>query len=117
MEKNFAMDLRPEKVHFFPTNEGTAETVSMTCTTENHRLHESQLRKLLDNLVPVPQLSEHNEFDGHEWLFERRSMQRNTAEWSIPISVDLRHGNSSLYPYARYLPEADLYALPFTVIF
>lgn len=144
MEK-FEMDATPDKVHIFPTsglceyvaqgmdprpgwmlchsasqratNEGATETVPMTCITENHSLHESQLRELLENWVPDPQLSEHTEFDDQEWLFETRSVQKNTTEWSKPISDDLRHGSSTLYPYARYLPKADLYALPFTIIF
>ncbi|WJZ83440.1 hypothetical protein VitviT2T_003124 [Vitis vinifera] len=144
MEK-FEMDATPDKVHIFPTsglceyvaqgmdprpgwmlchsasqratNEGATETVPMTCITESHSLHESQLRELLENWVPDPQLSEHTEFDDQEWLFETRSVQKNTTEWSKPISDDLRHGSSTLYPYARYLPKADLYALPFTIIF
>lgn len=145
MEK-FEMDVTPAKVHIFPTsglskavakgmdptpgwmlchsayqratNDGDTETAPITHAPENDSLEiESQLRELLEYWVPDPQLSEHSDFDDQEWLFQTRSDQRNTTERSKPIDEDVHYGSSNLYPYARYLPEADLIALPFTIIF
>ena len=132
--EKFEMDATPAKLHIVPAS-GVSEAVAqgmdrrpgwMLChsaikedASETVPIgKESQFRELIDNWVPDPQLNEHPEFDDQEWLFQTRSVQRNTTERSKPIHEDLLHGRSStLYPHARYLPEADLIALPFTIIF
>jgi hypothetical protein len=77
----------------------------------------SPLRGLIQNWVPPPIQRECSESDDLEWLFESKR-NRNHAVERYKIGTDgLYDQNSTPWPRASYLPEADIYALPFTVPF
>ncbi|KAE8010651.1 hypothetical protein FH972_007004 [Carpinus fangiana] len=77
----------------------------------------SPLRYLIQNWVPPPIQSECFESDDLEWLFESKQ-NGNQAVERYEVGTDgLYNQNSTPWPRASYLPEADIYALPFTVPF
>ncbi|KAK3193950.1 hypothetical protein Dsin_025260 [Dipteronia sinensis] len=86
---------------------------------------ESQFTELIVNFPPPPphhhiQTEQLYEFDDddQEWLFERRLPRRNPpAVSSACKDDDSCPGSSSMYPCPRYLPEADIYAMPYTMLF
>ncbi|PQM32960.1 putative mediator of RNA polymerase II transcription subunit 26 [Prunus yedoensis var. nudiflora] len=51
------------------------------------------------------------------WLFETKQNRSCRADEQIVVSDSLSYGDSASWPCARQLPEADIYALPFTVLF
>ncbi|KAJ7967157.1 glutamic acid-rich protein-like isoform X1 [Quillaja saponaria] len=86
-------------------------------------LMELKFRKLIVNWEPLSLQTEHSEFDDQEWLFERRLSRSPTGQnmtakedssQKMAANEELCRGS---YPHARYLPDADIYALPFTVPF
>lgn len=77
----------------------------------------SPLRDLLLNWVAPPIQRECPESDDLEWLFESKRNHNHAVE-RYKIGTDGLYGqNSTPWPRASYLPEADIYALPFTVPF
>jgi hypothetical protein len=75
---------------------------------------ESLFKDLVENWVSPPIQSERTDLDELEWLFGRKHPGRERAKVSSDISCT---GSANLLPRAQYLPEADIYALPFTVPF
>ncbi|CAL5383436.1 unnamed protein product [Camellia sinensis] len=73
---------------------------------------------LVENWVPLPpQLlqGEQTDLDELEWLFQRKHQDE---ERSTEVNSDAScRGGSTLWPRAMYMPEADIWALPFTVPF
>ncbi|KAF8410410.1 hypothetical protein HHK36_002939 [Tetracentron sinense] len=76
---------------------------------------ESQFRDLIENWIPPPLQTEHTEFDDQEWLFEPNQQHRHRAKIIKARNDGSCNRNSNLWPSACYLPEAEIYALPFTV--
>ncbi|XP_050262655.1 uncharacterized protein LOC126707093 [Quercus robur] len=105
----------------FPTevvSDEKAETAPALSLSESCSLQmESQYRVLIVNWVPPPLQNEHPKFDDQEWLFQRRQPRSDTIQKTNTCSYDFCHGSCILYPYAHYLPEVDIYALPYTVLF
>ncbi|KAL5791198.1 hypothetical protein ACOSQ2_006086 [Xanthoceras sorbifolium] len=103
----------------------TQEQLSSASTASSVQHIESQFRELMVHCVPSPIQTEHCEFDDQEWLFERRLPPSSSSSRKNPPAVssasnaddDSCLASSSTYPSARYLPRADIYALPYTVLF
>ncbi|KAL7261735.1 hypothetical protein ACSBR1_000196 [Camellia fascicularis] len=78
----------------------------------------SLYKDLVENWVPLPpQLlqGEPTDLDELEWLFQRKHQDE---ERSTEVNSDAScRGGSTLWPRALYMPEADIWALPFTVPF
>ncbi|KAI8016110.1 hypothetical protein LOK49_LG05G03796 [Camellia lanceoleosa] len=78
----------------------------------------SLYKDLVENWVPLPpQLlqGEQTDLDELEWLFQRKHQDQ---ERSTEVNSDAScRGGSTLWPHALYMPEADIWALPFTVPF
>ena len=104
----FQLRLSDEKAETAP-----ALSLSESCSLQM----ESQYRVLIVNWVPPPLQNEHPKFDDQEWLFQRRQPRSDTIQKTNTCSYDFCHGSCILYPYAHYLPEVDIYALPYTVLF
>ncbi|XP_022775439.1 vicilin-like seed storage protein At2g18540 isoform X2 [Durio zibethinus] len=71
-----------------------------------------------DWVVPTLQMqSELTSFNHEDWLFQKKLNHKSWVEGSKDGNVGSSQINSKTWPHARYLPEADIYALPFTVPF
>ncbi|PSR99571.1 hypothetical protein CEY00_Acc23544 [Actinidia chinensis var. chinensis] len=76
---------------------------------------ESLYKGLVEHWVPPHLQSEQTDFEGQEWLFKKHpKRERSEAKASSDVSCT---GGSTRWPCAQYLPEADIYALPFAVPF
>jgi hypothetical protein len=78
---------------------------------------DSQYKGLVEDWVPPPLQFELKDSDDEEWLFgtlkqERHGNKRLNARHDISCRE-----SSTLWPRARYLPESDVYALPYTIPF
>ncbi|KAK1561198.1 hypothetical protein Q3G72_035434 [Acer saccharum] len=90
--------------------------LSTTTFVDVHENVESQFTELIVNFAPPPQLYEFDD-DDQEWLFERRLPRRNPPAVSSACNDDDScPGSSSIYPCPRHLPEADIYAMPYTML-
>lgn len=71
------------------------------------------LREVIENWVP-PSIQFHDtETDDLEWLFSTRKPKRFKSS-DVALCNEVVSNN---WPRARYLPEAEIYALPYTVPF
>ncbi|KAK2665582.1 hypothetical protein Ddye_004156 [Dipteronia dyeriana] len=98
--------------------------LSTTTFVDDHENVESRFTELIVNFAPPPppfiQTEQLYEFDDddQEWLFERRLPRRNPPAVSSAFNDDDScPGSSSMYPCPRYLLEADIYAMPYTMLF
>ncbi|GAA0140245.1 hypothetical protein LIER_01628 [Lithospermum erythrorhizon] len=85
----------------------------------NKKLVKAELRyrDLFLNWVPPPPQTE-LEPDDQDWLFDKKKNPDNQSEKKLKSSNNVSCGNSSsLWPCAQFIPEADIYALPYTVPF
>jgi hypothetical protein len=78
---------------------------------------DSQYKGLVEDWVPPPLQFELKDSDDEEWLFgtlkqERHGNKRLNARHDISCRE-----SSTLWPRAHYLPESDVYALPYTIPF
>ncbi|KDP36895.1 hypothetical protein JCGZ_08186 [Jatropha curcas] len=76
---------------------------------------ESLYKDLLEDWVPLPLGCDQNNIGDQEWLFGTKKQEKHKrlkSQCDEPC-----HGSSTLWPCARYLPEAEVYALPYTVPF
>uniref|UniRef100_A0A2P2JLP5 Uncharacterized protein n=2 Tax=Rhizophora mucronata TaxID=61149 RepID=A0A2P2JLP5_RHIMU len=78
-----------------------------------------KFRNLVENWVPPLMQCEYTDLDNQEWLLESTRPQKENCrlEFCGAGSAGLSHGDTTPYPYPQtcYLPDADIYALPFTV--
>lgn len=72
---------------------------------------------VIENWVPPPMPSDSNDFGDQEWLFETKQRSRDKRCDLDSVGVTTSHANTTTWPRVCYLPEADVYALPFTVPF
>ncbi|XP_062076572.1 uncharacterized protein LOC133811669 [Humulus lupulus] len=73
-------------------------------------------RKLIEHWV-LPKIDrEHNDFED-EWLIGPKQENRQESRIHEVANVVSCSMSSSLWPKAHYLPEADMFALPYTVPF
>lgn len=80
---------------------------------------ELQFRNLIENWVPPPMQAHYTEFDDQKWLFEskKKDCTAKVASTKVACSKGLSCGNSISWPRACFLPEAEIYALPYTIPF
>ncbi|XP_010526809.1 PREDICTED: DNA ligase 1 [Tarenaya hassleriana] len=79
-----------------------------------------QFLNLIDNWAPDPIQSELPDSEDQEWWFIKPNSHNIGAERCQVSGLDTRQGSSSSWtqwPSARFLPEADIHALPYTVPF
>jgi hypothetical protein len=78
---------------------------------------ESPYEALIKNWVPPSLQCEGNDFDDEEWLFRPKQEERHGSKRFKAGNNVSCGGSPTLWPHAHYLPEADIYALPYTVLF
>lgn len=77
----------------------------------------SKFLDVIENWVPPPMPSDSNDFGDQEWLFVTKQRSRDKRCDLDSVGVTTSHANTTTWPRVCYLPEADVYALPFTVPF
>ncbi|BBH08050.1 hypothetical protein Prudu_020135 [Prunus dulcis] len=78
----------------------------------------SKYSELIENWDQHPLLQSFPlDVDDQGWLFETKQNRSCMADERIFVSDSLSYGDSASWPCARQLPEADIYAFPFTVPF
>lgn len=85
----------------------------------------SKYDSLIQNLYEIVIPSEVVDSDGEDWLFGGKRLdtvvKERKVEKQLPVNSGVTCSSSStlypLYPRARYLEEAKIYALPYTVPF
>ncbi|KAJ7978619.1 glutamic acid-rich protein-like isoform X2 [Quillaja saponaria] len=103
----------PAEIEFAAVNE--VQTSSKSSFGKSGLLEmEREFRKLIVNWMPPSLQTENSDFDDQEWLFERTLSRTDTSKKMTANDQELYQGS---YPHARYLPDADIYALPYTIIF
>lgn len=91
-----------------------------SCSKVHENSIEFQYKNLIENWLPPSLPSDNLDLeDDQSWLFQRKPKQARVEEKNIGSSNDKTCGScSSLWqPRAQYLPDVDLYALPYTVPF
>lgn len=79
------------------------------------RKADSLYKVLIEDWVSPPPQFELNDSDDQEWLFE--ASKRESGNKILNACRDVLCHESSLFPRGHYLPEADVYALPYTIPF
>ncbi|XP_049389887.1 uncharacterized protein LOC125854397 [Solanum stenotomum] len=96
------------------------DNATPSCSKVHENSIEFQYKNLIENWLPPSLPSDNLDLeDDQSWLFQRKPKQARVEEKNIGSSNDKTCGScSSLWqPRAQYLPEVDLYALPYTVPF
>ncbi|RVX03330.1 hypothetical protein CK203_019945 [Vitis vinifera] len=93
-------------------NDANASKGSRSSKSKKQRA-ESRYKALVEDWVPPLLQAEQTDLDDQEWLF-RKHGDRHESKRHETINYDLCYGS---WPRAQYLPEADVYALPYTVPF
>ncbi|KAH7568439.1 hypothetical protein JRO89_XS07G0298700 [Xanthoceras sorbifolium] len=109
-------DLHSKSSSLYPCD----ETAPAFSSNESHLQHiELQYRELFEECTFPPFQNEQQPKvdDYQEWLFDRRLPRSNTTETAIAWNHDLHSRSSSLYPCAHSLPQADIHALPYALLF
>ncbi|XP_030441102.1 uncharacterized protein LOC115663224 [Syzygium oleosum] len=75
---------------------------------------EIKYRNLVENWVPPSFHSGCADLDDQEWLFERKQLNCDAGKCKADYD-GLTYGSPSPWPRMHYLPEVDMYALPYTV--
>ncbi|KAL6995864.1 hypothetical protein U1Q18_005998 [Sarracenia purpurea var. burkii] len=93
-------------------------TYGSTSSENGNRVLSSLYEDLVENWVPpLLSMEEQKDIEELEWLFQRKKgpdrEKRSIASCDVLCGTE----SSTLWPRAQYLPEAGLYALPFTVPF
>ncbi|KAA8537500.1 hypothetical protein F0562_027108 [Nyssa sinensis] len=97
--------------------EDDRQTASMSTLFENEMQRAESLYKgLIENWIPPALQGELTDFDDQEWLFGNKQRDRPEGK-RFRAGNDFSNSNSTLWPRAQHLPDADIYALPFTVPF
>lgn len=106
------------------SNSGWVDRVAVdyatpSCSKVNENSIEFQYKNLIENWLPPSLQSDNLDLDDDQsWLFERKPKHTRLEEKNVG-SDDTTCGSSSASwpPRAQYLPDADLYSLPYTVPF
>jgi hypothetical protein len=80
------------------------------------RKADSPYKVLIEDWVSPPPQFELNDSDDQEWLFQASKRERHGNK-ILNACRDVLCHESSLFPRGHYLPEADVYALPYTIPF
>ncbi|KAK8478724.1 hypothetical protein V6N13_049300 [Hibiscus sabdariffa] len=91
---------------------------SRTLANDNKILKAAfQYKVLIEDWLPPLLQPELNDYDsGDDWLLPKKQLGKPAAKRSDDYDV-LCAASSSSWPQAHYLPEAEIYALPYTVPF
>ncbi|KAK2982273.1 hypothetical protein RJ640_020825 [Escallonia rubra] len=90
---------------------------STSLDSELDRVH-SLYKDLVANWTPPALERQLHEFDDQEWLFGRKHEEKQVEKRYKPTTGISCSTSSTLWPpRAQYLPEADIYALPYTLPF
>ncbi|KAA3457555.1 splicing regulatory glutamine/lysine-rich protein 1 [Gossypium australe] len=93
-----------------------APTLSNLCTTCPPKLA-LQFKNLVEDWVmPTPQSELTNSGDD-DWLFQKKQNLNTEVKTHKDGNLNSNQMSSATWPRACFLPEADIYALPFTVPF
>lgn len=103
----------------------TSVSVPGSCSTSQDKKMQKKISKydsLIQNLYQMTVPSEVVDNDGEDWLFGGKCsdtvVKKRNVEKQLPVNSSVTcSGSSTLYPRARYLEEAKIYALPYTVPF
>lgn len=90
---------------------------SISSSGSNSSLLELRLMDLLEYWVPPLMLSQWPYSDNQDWLLETNGKHKLALERRETNQNGVSHGNSASWSRVFYLPEVDIYALPFTVPF
>lgn len=77
---------------------------------------ELEYRKLVVNWVPPPLQLVQTDFEDEEW-FSRKNLLRSTERTQAKQDSNVTCSYQGIQPYAQFLPNANIYALPYTVPF
>lgn len=106
------------------SNSGWVDCVAVdnatpSCSKVRENSIEFQYKNLIENWFPPSLQSDNLDLeDDQSWLFQRKPKQARVEEKNVGSNDTTCGSCSSLWqPRAQYLPDADLYALPFTVPF
>ncbi|XVE67160.1 hypothetical protein DITRI_Ditri08aG0138400 [Diplodiscus trichospermus] len=78
---------------------------------------ESQFRELVVNWIPPPVQTEHFDVGDQEWLLNIKQPRIDIRDKSAASCDVFLQGNFTRYPHAQYLPQANIVALPYTVLY
>lgn len=106
----------------------TSVSVPDSCFTSQEKKMQKKISKydsLIQNLYQMVVPSEVVDSEGEDWLFGGKHsdtvVKKRNVEIQLPVNSSVTCSGSSslypLYPRARYLEEAKIYALPYTVPF
>ncbi|XP_022751485.1 stress response protein nst1-like [Durio zibethinus] len=76
-----------------------------------------ELKNLVEDWVVPTLQTERTSFGEEDWLFQKKQNLSSGIKSSNEGNLGLSQINSPTWPHACYLPEADVYALPFTIPF
>ncbi|KAG7966826.1 hypothetical protein I3843_08G067700 [Carya illinoinensis] len=119
---NTKENILAEKLNIRPKKEATCPVPGRHETTTSYKNEipaESLYRTSIENWVlPPPQYHQGNDFsDDEEWLFKTQRENRYECERYEARNDAIGCRSPMLRPRAYFLPEADVYALPYTVPF
>ncbi|KAE8693474.1 hypothetical protein F3Y22_tig00110812pilonHSYRG00140 [Hibiscus syriacus] len=77
----------------------------------------SQFKNLVEDWIGPTLQSELTSFSDEDWLSQKQNLNSSGVKSSKDGNVGWCQMNSTSWPHACFLPEADIYALPFTVPF
>lgn len=102
-----------------PTSRAEKTSRSLDSKRKNERRKsESPYKALIEDWVPPSLQFEQKDFEDQEWLFGRKKQERDGYKRFKSCHEDVSClGSSTLWPCSHYLPEADVYALPYTLPF
>lgn len=105
------------KAEIFAQDQRPSASASASSSYKKLKKASKLYRELITNWVPPTLESVLPDSDDQEWLFGGKRQKR---EWEQRLkgSDDVSCcGSYVLQPHARYLPEVDIYALPYTIPF
>ncbi|XVE56189.1 hypothetical protein DITRI_Ditri03aG0217800 [Diplodiscus trichospermus] len=75
-----------------------------------------QYKTLIEDWMPLPLQVLQNDDEGDDWLFMKKQKAKPIAKMS-EVHSDVTCASSTSFPRAHFLPEAQIYALPYVVPF
>lgn len=79
---------------------------------------DSLYKVLIEDWIPSSLEFDQDNFDDQEWFFPQNKRESHgNKRFKLSYHDESCHASPSLWPSARYLHEADVYALPYTVPF
>lgn len=108
----------PRQVSKTHVKEPSSSSANLKLTKDEKPSIESMYKALVEEWSPPPILAEREDPDEQEWLFGAKPQKapgRLKAETSSDAPCPA--GGCHLWPRAHYLPDVEIFALPYTVPF